>query len=484
MALARDKICGDRRTGVGVNRVAVINVVGMTPGLLPSAPRLSALARGGRAIPLRTVTPAVTCSVQATMLTGSSVSAHGIVANGWYERESAEIKFWRQSNRVVHGEKIWEAAKRLAPSFTCANLFWWFNMYSSADIAATPRPMYPADGRKIPDIWTNPPGLREELQAELGRFPLFKFWGPGAGIESSEWIAASARRIEERFAPTLSLVYLPHLDYNLQRLGPGDAALARDVAAIDEVVGGLIEFYQERGVTPIVLSEYGVTDVSCVSAPNRALRDAGLLAVREELGREYLDAGASRAFAVADHQIAHVYAADARARDEAKIILTAMPGVEQVLDDAVKRECGLDHARSGDLVLIAERHAWFTYDFWEDASRAPDYARTVDIHRKPGYDPRELFVDPAIALPGAKIAWKLMKKRLGFRTLMDVVPLDATLVRGSHGRVTDDERDGPMVIVPDEALVNGAVNIEAADVKGLVLRAVFGGGCGGELNRV
>lgn len=458
-----------------MNRVAVLNVVGLTPGLLRSAPRIGAMASAGAGIPMRTVTPAVTCSVQATMLTGSPVSAHGVVANGWYEREPAEIKFWRQSNRLVHGEKIWDAAKRRDRSFTCANLFWWFNMYSSADIAVTPRPMYPADGRKIPDLWTDPPGLRDELQAELGRFPLFKFWGPGAGIESSEWIAACARRVEERFSPTLSLVYFPHLDYNLQRLGPGDAAIARDVAAIDGVAGALIEYYHERGVTPIVLSEYGITDVSRVSAPNRALRDAGLLAVREELGREYLDAGASRAFAVADHQIAHVYAADARARDEAETILKTLPGVERVLDEDGKREIGLGHERSGELVLVAERDAWFTYDYWGDDSRAPDYARTVDIHRKPGYDPRELFIDLGIALPGARIAWKLLKKRLGFRTLMDVVPLDAGLVRGSHGRVTDDERDGPLVIVPDEALVHGSATIAAADVKGLVLRAVFGG---------
>lgn len=457
-----------------MNRVAVLNVVGLTPGLLEHAPRLGALAREGGSAPIRTVTPAVTCSVQATMLTGSPVSAHGVVANGWYERETAEVKFWRQSNRLVHGEKVWDTAKRRDPAFTCANLFWWFNMYSSADIAVTPRPMYLADGRKIPDLWTNPMGLRDELQADLGRFPLFKFWGPGAGIESSEWIAACARRVEDRYSPTMSLVYLPHLDYNLQRLGPGDPAIARDVAEIDAVAGELTEFYRERGVTPIVLSEYGITPVSRVAAPNRALREAGLLAVREELGREMLDAGACRAFAVADHQVAHVYAADDRARDEAREALASLPGVERVLGDAGKREFGLDHERSGDLVLIAAKDAWFAYDYWMDEARAPDFARTVDIHRKPGYDPRELFIDPAIVAPRARIAWKLLKKRLGFRVLMDVVPLDASLVRGSHGRVTYDGQDGPLVIAPDAAFFDESATVAAAHLKFLLLRAVFG----------
>jgi len=401
------------------------------------------------------------------------VREHGVVANGWYERDAAEVRFWRQSNRLVAGEKVWETARRRDAGFTCANLFWWFNMHSSADIAVTPRPMYPADGRKIPDLWTNPAPLRDELQADLGRFPLFRFWGPGAGIESSRWIARCARLIETRFEPTLSLIYLPHLDYNLQRLGPGDPAIGGDLAAIDAVAGDLIDWLEGRGVTPVVLSEYGITAVSRAVFPNRALREAGLLAVREELGGEHLDAGASRAFAVADHQIAHVYINDPSSAGPAREALAALPGVERVLDQAGQRDAGLDHPRSGDLVLISDADAWFAHDWWLDGARAPDYSRTVDIHRKPGYDPRELFIDPAIRWPAARIGWTLLKKRLGFRALMRVVPLDASVVRGSHGRPTDAPADGPIILSPDARLI-GPDAIDAAGVRDLILRAVFG----------
>ena len=456
-----------------MNRVAVLNVVGLTPRLLAHAPRLAALAHEGASIPLRTITPAVTCPVQATMLTGAAPGAHGVVANGWFDRESCEVRFWRQSAGLVRAPRVWETARTRDPAFTCANLFWWFNMYSSVDVAVTPRPMYPADGRKIPDLWTNPPALRDELQNEFGRFPLFHFWGPAAGIESSRWIAACARRVEERFSPTLSLVYHPHLDYSLQRLGPEDPRIAAEVATIDAIAGELAEFYRARSVKPIIVSEYGVTPVSRAVAVNRALRWAGLLAVREELGRELLDPGASRAVAVADHQIAHVYVNDPAAIDATRAALAGLPGVERVLDQTGKRELGLDHPRSGDLVLISDADAWFTYDYWRNDARAPDFARTVDIHRKPGYDPRELFLNPRLRAPRVRIAGKLLRKKLGFRTLLDVIPLDTSLVRGSHGRVTDDPAAGPLLITPDADLIPGDP-LHAADVRDVILRAVFG----------
>ena len=456
-----------------MQRTAVLNVVGLTPRLLERMDRLRALGRDGAVTPIQTITPAVTCPVQSTMLTGALPAQHGVVANGWYDRGSAEVRFWRQSNGLVGSEKIWEAAKRRDPSFTCANLFWWFNMYSSVDIALTPRPMYPADGPKIPDLWTTPTVLRDELQQELGRFPLFKFWGPAAGIESSEWIARSAKRIEERFSPTLSLVYLPHLDYNLQRLGPNDPKLDADGREVDELAGDLVEFYASRGVQTIVLSEYGVTDVAHPVSINRALRQEGLLAVRTELGRELLDAGASRAFAVADHQIAHLYINDPAALGAVRRLVVSLSGVERVLDAEGKRDHGLDHPRSGELVAISDPEAWFTYDYWLDEARAPDFARTVDIHRKPGYDPRELFLDPTMVAPKAQIAWKLVRKKLGFRTLFDVIPLDASLVKGSHGRPTDDPADGPVLIAPQTDLLQSDP-ITAVDVRDVILRLLFG----------
>jgi len=450
----------------------VLNVVGLTPALLQHAPNLNRLASVGGMRPLITVTPAVTTTVQSTFVTGCLPRDHGIVANGWYFRDVAEVWLWRQSNHLVHGEKLWESARRRDSSFTCAKLFWWYNMYSSADIAVTPRPMYPADGRKLPDVYTNPPALRGDLQKRLGQFPLFRFWGPGADIVSSQWIGRCAVDVFERSRPTLTLVYLPHLDYNLQRLGPHDPRIAQDVAAVDQICGELMETAQRAGARVIALSEYGITPVSNPVHINRALRQADFIRVREELGRELLDAGASSAFAVADHQIAHVYVSEPGRVREVKALLEQLPGVERVLDEAGKRECGLDHPRSGELVAVARADSWFTYYYFLDDDRAPDFARTVDIHRKPGYDPVELFIDPQLRLPKARITWRLTQKILGFRYTMDVISLDARLVKGSHGRPTEDSQLGPLFITSAPELLSDRP-VSATEVKGLILDHVF-----------
>ena len=457
---------------MSLTRTLVLNVVGMTPDLLPHAPHLRRLAAEGAMRPLTTVTPAVTTTVQSTFVTGGLPRDHGIVANGWYFRDLAEVWLWRQSNHLVQGEKLWETARRRDPAFTCAKLFWWYNMYSSADIAVTPRPMYPADGRKLPDIYTSPTELRDDLQKRLGQFPLFRFWGPGADIVSTEWIGRCALDVFERSRPTLTLVYLPHLDYNLQRLGPHDARIARDVAAVDAICGELIVAAQRAGARVIALSEYGITPVSHPVHINRALRQAGLIRVREELGREVLDAGASSAFAVADHQIAHVYVSEPARVREVKALLESLPGVERVLDEAGKRQHGLDHPRSGELVAIAHADSWFTYYYFLDDERAPDFARTVDIHRKPGYDPVELFIDPRLRLPKARVAWRLAQKILGFRYMMDVISLDAGLVKGSHGRPTDGPQLGPLFISSAPELLSES-SVAATDVKQLILDHVF-----------
>jgi predicted AlkP superfamily pyrophosphatase or phosphodiesterase len=453
-----------------MRKTAVINIVGLTPALIgPSTPRLAAWARQGSTAAITPVIPAVTCSAQATYLTGEYPDRHGIVGNGWYFREESEVKFWRQSNHLVQAPKLWERARALDPTFTCANLFWWYNMYSSVDVAVTPRPMYPADGRKLPDIYTQPAGLRTQLQEQLGTFPLFDFWGPRASIRSSRWIAAAAQHVEQQHDPTLTLIYLPHLDYNLQRLGPRDPAIRRDLQAIDAVAGDLIDFYEARGAQVIVLSEYGITAVSRPIHLNRVFREHGLLAVREELGRELLDAGASAAFTVADHQVAHVYLNDPGSACRVREILERTAGIEQVLDAAGKQRCRLDHPRAGDLVAIAQPDAWFTYYYWLDDRKAPDFARTVDIHRKPGYDPAELFLDPALKLPKLKIGLTLLKKQLGFRYLMDVIPLDASLVKGSHGRPAASPDEGPLLITRQAALLESA-SLDAAGVSELLFR--------------
>ena len=348
-------------------------------------------------------------------------------------------------------------------------MFWWFNMYSSVDVSVTPRPMYPADGRKLPDVYTSPASLRDRLQQQLGTFPLFDFWGPRASIASTRWIADASKIVETEQGPTLTLVYLPHLDYNLQRVGPGSPAALEDVQQVDAICGELIEFYEARNANVIVLSEYGIRDVSRPVHINRVLRSHGHIAVRTELGRELLDAGASPAFAVADHQVAHVYVNDAPRTDAIRALIEGTPGVERVLDARGRREFGIDHPRSGDLIAIAKPDAWFTYYYWQDDERAPDFARTVEIHRKPGYDPVELFLDPGIRIPALTVGWKLARRTLGFRTLLDVIPLDATLVKGSHGRrVAATDIDAPVCISRRKDLFP-ATGLTSTDVCGLIL---------------
>jgi predicted AlkP superfamily pyrophosphatase or phosphodiesterase len=457
-----------------MRRTLVLDVVGLTPALIGEhTPHLAAFATAGAQRALATITPAVTCSVQSTLLTGAVPRDHGIVGNGWYARELAETQWWKQSNHLVAGEKVWDAGKRRDAAFTCAQLFWWFNMYSTADVSVTPRPMYPADGRKLPDVYTQPAALRDELQAALGQFPLFDFWGPRAGITSSQWIGACAQRVWREQKPTLSLVYLPHLDYDLQRLGPRDPAIAVALRAVDAVAGELIEQATRDGARVIVVSEYGITPVTGAIHVNRILRQVGMIAIRTELGRELLDAGASAAFAVSDHQVAHVYVKDPARRGEVKDLLAGTPGIERVLDADGKRELGLDHARAGDLVAISAADRWFTYYYWLDDDKAPDFARTVDIHRKPGYDPVELFLDPTLVAPKVQVGWRLAKKALGFRMLMDVIPLDARLVKGSHGRITDAVADGPVLLSSDPDRVPAGA-VAATAVKDLILDHVFG----------
>ncbi len=455
-----------------MRRTLVLNVVGLTADLLRHAPNLSALAARGGQRPIGPVWPAVTCSVQSTYLTGLLPAEHGIVGNGWYFRDLSEVWLWRQSNRLVAGEKVWEAARKRNPAFTCAQLFWWYNMYSSADLSVTPRPCYPADGRKIPDIYTQPAELRTELNGRLGPFPLFRFWGPATDLSSSRWIADCALQVSRSRRPTLNLVYLPHLDYDLQRLGPEHPAIPKAVAEVDTLCGELLAHAREEGMAVIVLSEYGISPVAGSVAINRILRQAGWLALREELGRELLDPGASSAFAVADHQIAHVYVREAKRVDAVARLLRAQPGIERVLVGAEKANAGLDHPHASELVAAADR--WFSYGWWLDEAHAPDYARTVDIHRKPGYDPVELFLDRRLRWPKLATALRLGLRKLGFRALMDVISLDENLVRGSHGRPPDDPARGPLFISSEPDLLPEDTIIPATSIKALMLAHVFG----------
>lgn len=454
-----------------MKKTVVINIVGLHERLIGEhTPFLNKWISQKEKASIEPVVPAVTCSAQATYITGKLPSEHGIVGNGWFFKDTQEVRFWHQSHHLVQSEAIWKQAKKENPAFTCSYMFWWYNMYADVDFCVTPRPQYLADGRKMPDCYSFPSNLRDELQERFGTFPLFDFWGPRTSIKSSQWIADASIYVDEKHNPTLTFIYLPHLDYNLQRFGQDFDKISSDLNQIDKVFEQLATYYQEKNTEIILLSEYGITNVNQPISLNRIFRKKNWLAIRKERGLEYLDAGASKVFAVADHQIAHIYIKDEYLIDEVKLALGEIEGVEKVYDKNSKSEIGLDHERSGDLVVLANKNAWFTYYYWLDDKYAPDFARIVDIHKKPGYDPVEMIANPKLNFLTLRVIWKLIKKKLGFRMLMDIIPLDPTLIRGSHGRIPEDVKDWPLLI----SSYKMNQKIKPTDVKDIIWKSVFG----------
>ena len=456
-------------------KLAVLNIVGLTQSLIgKETPHLKAFFEKNWKAYLQEQFPAVTCTSQACMLTGVSPKHHGIVGNGWYFKELAEVGFWKQNNALIESPKIWEMLKAVDPNFTCAQLFWWYNMYAKVDYSITPRPHYPADGRKVFDIYTTPTSLRDEITNQCGNFPFFNFWGPKAGIESSEWIARSAKYIFKEHQPNLNLVYLPHLDYSLQKFGPEHPNVKIELQKIDQIVGNLIDYYTKNKVGVMIVSEYGITPVTEVIYPNRILRKYNLLKVQKSLSWELLDCGASEAFAVSDHQISHIYVKDQNRIPEIVEIFKQEKGHQQILvGDEIRKE-GLDHTRSGEIILMARPNTWYSYYYWLDDQFAPDFARCVDIHRKPGYDPCELFLDSNLSFPKLKIMKNLMKKWVGMRYYMDVIPLDSSLVKGSHGTPVVDRREGPLVIYNGKSIEKKLASMPISDIYHLILKYFTG----------
>lgn len=407
-----------------MSKVCVINVVGLTPRLLSYAPRIQSL---GPHRVWHPPIPAVTCTVQATLLTGTHPAQHGIVANGWYDRSTAEIRFWQQSNHLIEAPKLYEGIET-------AKMFWWFNQHAPVRWSCTPKPHYGCDGSKVFDIID---ATECDLVQRLGPFPFFSFWGPRAGLPATQWIADASAMVLERNRPDLTLVYLPHLDYDFQRFSQPSMDRVREV---DDCAGRVIDAAQRIGAIPVVISEYGIVPVKRSVSIQRELRRHGYLSIRKGPFGEMLIPGDSRAFAVVDHQVAHIYVQKAEDRSAVRDVLLGLDGVRDVVaPDALH----LQHRRSGDWIALAQPDAWFDYYYWFNDSDAPDFARTVDIHRKPGYDPAELFMTSSW-----RAMARLFQKKLGFRYRMDVIPLDTRLVGGSHG-LNHSPEDSPLIIGPD-----------------------------------
>jgi hypothetical protein len=432
--------------------VVLLSIPGLRERDLSSMPNLARLATGGGYATLVPSFPAVTCPVQANMTTGKPPREHGVIANGFYWRDQKRVEMWTAWNDCVERPQIWDILHDHDRAITSAV---WFPLHSKgcgADFICTPAPIHNPDGSEALWCYTRPDMLYGELQHKLGHFPLQHFWGPLAGIQSTAWIVASAIMGAEKYQPNFFYIYLPHLDYAAQKSGPDSKDAAKALTELDaeiaKLVAGLHNAYSEKPLW-LAASEYGIVPVNHVVYPNRVLREAGLLSVTEADEGEHLDFAGSRAWALVDHQFSHVFVRDAEAATVRKVVklFEKETGIAEVLTRESLEKYGLDHPRAGDVVLICEPKSWQAYYWWKDNARAPGYARTVDIHRKPGYDPVELFFDP--------------KKKC--------IPLEAKLVKGSHGAPAASAAQKGVLLSSEPGIFLGG-SLNDVDIAKIVLR--------------
>lgn len=339
----------------------------------------------------QTVFPAVTCAVQASFRTASLPAEHGMVANGVYCRRLRRVMFWEQSSALVAGERIWHGFR--ARGGKVAMLFWQQSMGEEADLVVSPAPLHKHHGGMIQDLYVWPPRSHDSICGSAGgkAFKLRQYWGPTASAAVGESIVDITSHVLRNGGIDLCLTYLPSMDYDLQRYDPAGPKAAAARAAAQGQLSRLLAAARAEGYDVLAYGDYDISPAGAVALPNVALAAAGLLKLREVRGMLYPDFNASDAFAMVDHQAAHVYVRDASRLEQARAALAPLSGVAEVLDAAAIRQAGLAHANSGELVLVAAEGAWLAYPWWTQPGQQPEYAGHVDIHNKPGYDPCELF---------------------------------------------------------------------------------------------
>jgi hypothetical protein len=443
--------------------VLLLSIPGLRQEDLSRMPTLRTLAAVGDCVPLDPGFPAVTCPVQATLTTGTPPAVHGIVANGVYDRGTQHLEMWISPDGVHRSQRIWDQLKSARPELRTAAWFVLQSKHATADLVCLPAPKHNPDGTETMWCHTNPEPLYAALRDKLGDFPLHKFWGPIAGIESSQWIARSFLEASQKNPPQFACVYLPHLDYAAQRTGPDSpqahAACGELDAEIARLIDGFGELVGRDSLVVLVVGEYRIRPVSHTLFPNRVLREAGLLAVTETADGELLDMPGSKAWAMADHQVSHIYLADGHDDslvEQVASLFRGRAGVARVLVGAELVAAGLidsappgKESRCGDLVIESTPDSWQSYFYWLDDAKAPRFARTIDIHRKPGYDPLELHIDrtklPAVA-----------------------IPLDVSLVKGSHGAVDPNDPHETVFIASRPDIVHGPLSMH--EIRAIVMR--------------
>jgi len=439
--------------------VILLSIPGLRDADVERMPNLQRLTKTGDRAPLVPSFPCVTCPVQVNMTTGQLPRKHGVTANGFYWRNKQEVEMWTAWNEVIQVPQIWDILSQHNPGIVSAVWFPLLSKGCEAELICTPAPIHNPDGSESLWCYTRPPEMYGMLRDKHGHFPLKHFWGPLANIQSTEWIAKSLVTAAEQWHPNFIYAYFPHLDYAAQKYGPDSPQALASLAELDRVFGEFVaginaayEQIPEQERQPplyIIASEYAIVPVDHVEYPNRVLRDAGLLKLHTTDQGQEIDFAASDAWALVDHQFAQVYIRDANEKVAAEVrkLFTGRAGIAEVLVGAEREKYDLDHERSGEVVLVSKPHSWMAYYWWTDDAEAPKYARTVDIHRKPGYDPVELCVDMATRS----------------------IPLDATLIRGSHGAPAYEEFQRGVILTSQPGVLEGPP-MSDTDVFELVLR--------------
>lgn len=433
--------------------VIYLSIPGLRSQDLAAMPNLSKLCEGGERAPLTPTFPAVTWPVHASILTGKRTAEHGVIGNGFYWRDKQEIEMWTAWNDKITAPQLWDRLHEKDPQLTSAVWFPMLSKGAGADYICMPAPIHNPDGSESLWCYTKPVEMYGTLRDTFGHFPLMNFWGPMANIKSTAWIADTAAWMMREKQPRFFFIYLPHLDYAAQKTGPDSPEAHQAVAELDEVIGKLVAAgNQAYGAAPplwIAASEYVITPVDHVSYPNRMLRQAELLHVKDEGEGELIDLAASRAWALVDHQFSHIFVKDAHPASISEVagLFRGQPSLAEVLVGDERAKYGMNHERSGEVILISQPNSWQAYYYWLDDAQAPQFARTVDIHRKPGYDPVELHFD--------------------FATKS--IPLDATLVKGSHGApATSDAQRG--ILLTSQAGILDKPSLTDTDIAALILR--------------
>ena len=429
---------------------ALVSLPGLRSQDLERMPFLKSVASAGAARPLQPSFPCVTCPVQISLSTGTNSQQHGVIANGFYWRDKHEVEMWTAWNEVIQSPRIWDRLTEHDKSLTSAVWFPLLTKGTTSEYACTFAPIHNPDGTESLWCYTKPTELYGDLRDTFGHFPLKHFWGPLANVNSTKWIVDSAVHAEKEFAPKFWFIYLPHLDYAAQKFGPDSPEAEQACVDLDNELKRLADGFAAAGMDDVLwlfAGEYVISPVDSVSYPNRTLREAGLLTVNETDEGELIDFENTPAWVMADHQLGHVYVKDAADIDRVADVLRQDPLVERVLKGSERAEYNLDHERAGDLVIISKPNAWFAYYYWQDDAKAPSFARTIDIHRKPGYDPCEMYIN----MPEMQ------------------TPLDATIVKGSHGYPAESPEFDTVLVCSDADFAQ-VEKLKDTDLAGLVYR--------------